>query len=517
MKRSARFLLSLLACLCLVIPLPLHAMAGEVTVTPLEGSDYNCFWYYFPGVDVSIPLRLDDELQVLVDNIYQKGLGIGMAEFPDTYFSFFALKSEDLEGLNLKGMDEGGVRSVLNVISSNGASLDYEAVDDLIPGQRALRVIETAEGMYSEHLVALKDGWVLNAMATRPDGGTSLTPEAASTQESMLVNAVAPEGISRHYQSYTLPSSSITLTAPDSMFITLLTESPDFLQLSLCPKRPGSQFSVLQIFAVRDAAFKDNTVLTLSKEKKEKALKTPAPDSAYDADSLSVMKNFSGDTPVLSYTSGESLSHLLALRDGWALYASVFPYAEFIHPGFVDELQQAAMRQLLNGEGTLPDWLPAVPVTWEGDILRFPLTTKVVDIRIPKGYGVDVTEDTANGRSVYLYALDGSDKYFNISSIASPKITAEVTLTQGYTKEELQEICDSAAEGMNSQGLNGISVIAQGPLELPAVYTTTQEQVYEQYYWSMDSQTLSFSFFSKDSIISKKESELLLGLAVAVK
>jgi hypothetical protein len=115
------------------------------------------------------------------------------------------------------------------------------------------------------------------------------------------------------------------MTVPDSMFITLTTESPDFLQLSLCPKRPGAQFSVLQLFAVRDAAYKGNTILTLSKEKKEEALNMPAAGSAYDEGSLTVMENFSGDTPVLSYASGGSLSHLLALRDGWALYASIFP------------------------------------------------------------------------------------------------------------------------------------------------------------------------------------------------
>ena len=514
MKRSARFLLSLLACLCLMAPL--GAMAGETSITPLEDSDYNSYWYYFPGVDVSIPLRLDDQLQVLLDNIYQKALGIGMADFPDTYFSFFALKNEDLNGMAILDMDEAGIRIMLDTISSKGASLDYEAVDDLIPGQRVLRVKEESEGLHSEHLLALKDGWVLNAMATRPDGGTSLSMEAASAQENMLLSAVAPEGIAKHYKSYTLPGSAITLTAPDSMFITLLTDSPDFLHFSLCPKRPGAQFSVLQLFAVRDEAYKGNTVLMLSKEKKEEALNMPGDGSAYDKDSLAVMDDFPENMPVLSYTSGGTMSHLLGLRDGWALYASVFPYAKFIHPDWVDALQQAAMRQLLNGQDVLPDWLPAVPVTWEGDLLHFPLATKVIDIRIPKGYGVDVTEDTANGRSVFLYALDGSAKYFGISSAAYEKITAEVTLTQGYTKEELQEICDSAAQGMNDLGLHGSSVIANGPLDLPTVYTTTQEQVYEQYYWSMDSHVLSFSL-TKDSPITREESELLLGLAVALK
>jgi hypothetical protein len=183
----------------------------------------------------------------------------------------------------------------------------------------------------------------------------------------------------------------------------------------------------------------------------------------------------------------------------------------------VDELQQAAMRQLLNGKETLPDWLPAVPVTREGDILHFPLTTKIIDLSIPKGYVVDITEDTASGRSVYLYALDGSGKYFGISSIAAPKIYADVILTQAYTKEELQQICNSATESINNQGLNGSSVIANGPLDLPAVYTTTKEQAYEQYYLSMDSQTVSFFFVSNDHPISEEESELLLGLAVAVK
>jgi hypothetical protein len=230
MKRSARFLLSLLACLCLLSP-P-NANAGETSITPLEGSDYNCYWYYFPGADVSIPLRLDDELQVLVDNTYQKGLGIGRADFPDTYFSFFALKNDDLEGLSLGDMDEAGIKSVLETVSSKGASLEYKALDDLIPGQRVLRVKEMSDGLYSEHLLALKDGWVLNAMATRMDGSGSLSKEVASTQEDMLGNAAAPEGISRRYQSYTLPGSSIALTAPDSMFITLVTDSPDLKRVT---------------------------------------------------------------------------------------------------------------------------------------------------------------------------------------------------------------------------------------------------------------------------------------------
>ena len=512
MKRSARFLFSLLAGLCLLNPL--NAMAGEVGVEPLEGSDYNCYWYYFPGADVSLALPLDAQLQVLMDNAYQKALGIGMADIPDTYFAFFALKHEELEGMSLGDMEEDGIKNVLDMISSNGASLAYEALDDLLPGQRALRVKEPAEGTYSEHLLALKDGWVLNMMAARPDGGTSLSREAVSKQESMLRDAVAPEGIIRHYQSYTLPDSTITLSAPGSMYITLTTESPDFLQLSLCPKKPGAQFSVLQLYALRDAAYEGQSVTTLSQGKKEEALKLPAV-AAYDASSLVVLEGFGGGFPALSYTSDGSFSHLLALKDGWALYASILPFAKFIDPDWVDALQEAALRQLLDGETALPDWLPAVPVSYEGDLLRFPLTTRIMDIRIPQGYGVDIARDTADSRDVFLYALDGSSKYFHIASISAPMLTGDATLSQMYTEAELLELCGSVSETIGGMGLTASSAITgEGPAGVPAVYTTTEEQIYEQYFWAMDSQSISFSFTSEDSPVTKDESALLLSLAI---
>ncbi len=511
MKRSARFLFSLLACLCLLSPL--NAMAGGVSITPLEESDYNYYLHYFPGVDVSLALPLDAQLQVLMDNAYQQALGIGLEDFPDTYFSFFALKHEELIGIALKDMGEDGIKNVLDMISASGASLAYEVLDDLLPGQRALRVKEPAEGMYSEHLLALKDGWVLNMMASCPDGTTSLSKEATSTQESMLINAVAPAGLLRHYQSYTLPDSAITLTAPDSMYITLTTESPGFLQLSLCPKKPGAQFSVLQLYAVRDVAYNGQSVMTLSQEKKEEALMLPA-TSTYDVSSLTVLESFGGGFPALSYTSGGSFSHLLALKDGWALYASILPFAKFIDPGWVNALQEAALRQLLDGETALPDWLPAVPVSCEGNVLHFPLTTRVMDIRIPDGYGVDVSGDSADSRNVFLYALDGSSKYFHIASIAAPMLTGDTTLSQMYTEAELLELCGSVSESVGGMGLTASSAMTgEGPTGVPAVYTTTQEQIYEQYFWTMDSQSVSFSFTSEDSPITKDEAALLFSLA----
>ncbi len=507
MKHSARFLVSLFACLCLL--LPLTALSGEVTITPLDESGYNTYWYYFPNPDMSLPLPLDSQLQVLLDDANQQALGIGISDFENTYFAFFAFRHEELKDSTFMDMGEEDIRGVLDMISSGGASLSYEAVDGLIPGQRLLRAKETSYGMYCEHLLALKGEWLLNMMAARLDGGGALSPEDTAAQEAMLLDVLSPMGVAKHYQSYTLPGSRITVAAPDSMFMNLFSESPDFIHLALCPKRPGTQVSAVQLFAVRDAAYENQTVLTLPGDVKNRALTLPTFNEAFDETTLTFIPDFANGIPALAYESDGSSTHLMALKDGWALYASVMPYADFLHPGFVDSLQQAALRQLLTGETPLPDYLPGVPVSQEGSILHFPLVTRTLTIHVPEGYGVDITNDNADGRSVYLYALDGSTRYYCVQSIANPMITADMTLTEAYSQAELQQMCDGIAQGVNDLGLTASSRIEEGPLGLPAVHTTTEELADEEYSWNMDSYTVSVSFISHEEPITPEESALL--------
>ena len=494
---------------CLQAPL---AHAGGMQITPLDEMSGTFFEYMVPEVNLLVYVPVAAGTEMLMDNPGQKAVQIADPDCPETFFVFFAIQDESLKGRNLKDMDSEGIVSVLADISKTPESLEYKKVADFLPGVTVLRVKEPVEGFYAEHLVALYDGWVLNMMAQRMGGVESFTQEEQTYQEDFLISALDSSNKQERLQHYALPGSSIALTVPDTMYMRLVVDDEDNKELYVSPVRPGAQASILHLFAVSDPTYQSHTVLTLSELDKQNAMAYPTFTGAIDTESLTVWKRFEQDVPVLTYESDGTVKHMLAIYDGWALYVSIYPIADFIDPTWVQSVQATVMHQLLGGKNEIPDWLPAYPIKQEGSMLKYPLQSRIIKIAIPDGYGVDIARDTSDGRDVFLYALNGSPNYYHIASISAPKITGEASLDM-YTNAEQQELCKSVSESIGSMGLAAESkMIAKGPAGVAAVYTTTKELTYEQYFWTMDSNSISFSFSSEDDAITEAESAALQSL-----
>ncbi len=504
--------ISILVAVCLILLQVPLAMASSMEITPLEDSEY-LKEYYLPDADVSILLPLDAQLEVLTDTMGQYGLGIGIPKFPEAYFAFFALQNQDFQGMKMEDLDEAGIRSLLDTISSRAATLTYTIEDGLLPGIRLLRVPEPVDGIYYEHLVALYDGWVLNAMYQHMDT-TLVTPEEViRQQEDLMHSALIKNDFTMRQQSYTLPETDIKLTVPDTIYLRLANQTENFFEIIAAPAKLGIQVSAVHVYAVKDDAYLGHTVKTLPKDLLQQAQMMPTIEGADLNTSTVIHEDFANGQPVAAYESSNSIKHLLAIKDGWALYSTVMQLPQSIDPAWAYALQGQLMHQLLGGNLPVADWVPGLGTRQEGNSLLFPLQSSTLSIRIPDGFGVDIIRDNSDRRDIFLYALDGTPAYYHIASIASPVITGNIAFDDMYTEQELQQLCQSATEAIAGMGLTPKSVITpQGPQGVAAIHSTTQENVYEEYFWHMDSNSMSFSFTSENGMITKQDSETLLSI-----
>ena len=515
MKNNNRFgILALVLAVCLLCSLSVSGLAASMEAVPLEEDNDGYFGeYYLTDVGLTLKLPVNAQVEMMLDYVDQKGIGIYIPKYPDTYFAFYAFYDSELEGKSLKPLDTETVQTMLWMISNNYENLSYSTTEAVIPDVRMLRVPEPVDDYYAEHLLALYDGWVLNAMIAQVyDSETPL--ETLQEEQNHLMRMVfADEGYLKRVQTIALPDSDIALTVPDSMNLRQAPEEDGLIEIYVMPNAPGYQVVALHVLAVKQAEYDGQTVATLDEQTLEAAMVMPTYAKAYDEDSVTVLDDFEGGQPVIAYESDGTNRHLLALRDGWALYASTYPVTETIDPEWIAALQEQAMHVLLGGSQPVADWVPGLTTVQEGNLLKLPLLGGVIDIQIPDGYGVDIWQDNADYRDIYLYALDGSDNYYEITSTLGSSLTGELTIADLYTDQGMKDLCIGVADIISDMGSKAESqLVDYGFGGFPSIHSTTMNKKYEQYYGLIDSHIISVSFTSEDDAITEAESETLMGL-----
>jgi len=483
-------------------------------VVPLDETSGYVMEYYLTDVDLSLLLPITARVQPYTDAVTEKTILISLPEYENSFFVFFAFKDDSLQNLSLQDTDQTNLSYILYNISNQAASLSYTFVDDLVPGERLIRMPEPIDDFYSEHLIALKDGWILNLMLVQYYNDSTPLEQLTAAQDDLMRSICAEDGVADRYQSITLPQSEITISVPDTLYLCLATEAPDFYEVLACPHSPGYQLSAVHVFAVRDTAYQGNTVQTLDGGKLLETMAFPSADKVCDEDSVTWIEDFENGQPVIAYESdGGTFEHMLGLRDGWALYTTVMLVSDTLDPDWISSLQEQLMHQLMGGQSTVTDWIPGLSTEQDGSVLRLPLLSRTIDISIPDGYGVDIWQDNADTRDIYLYALDGSNRYYNINAAPDGVITGSATIADMYTESGMQSLCAGVSEAVNNMGVTAESqYVQEGLCGIPSIHTTTRGQLYEQYYGLLDSYTIFVTFTSEDSPITEEESETLLNL-----
>ena len=511
-KNNQVRILALVLAVCLLCSLSVSGLAASMEVAPLDEDDGYFGEYYLTDVGLTLKLPVNAQVETVLDYVDQKGIGIFIPEYPDTYFAFYAFYDSELEGKSLTPLDTETAQTMLWMISNNYENLRYSTTEAVLPGVRMLRVPEPVDDFYAEHLLALYDGWVLNAMIVQVyDGETPL--ETLQAEQGHLMRMVfADEGYLKRAQTIALPGSDIALTVPDSMNLRQASEEDGLIEIYVMPNAPGYQLVALHVLAVKQPEYDGQTVATLDGQTLEAAMVMPTFAQAYDEDSVTVLDDFEGGQPVIAYESDGTNRHLLALRDGWALYASTYPIAKTIDPEWIAALQGQAMRALLGGQ-PVADWVPGLTTVQEGNLLKLPLLGRVIDIQIPDGYGVDIWQDNADYRDIYLYALDESNRYFEITATPGTSFTGDLTITDLYTDQGMKDLCVGVAGIISDMGAKAESqLVDYGFGGSPSIHSTTLNKQYEQYYGLIDSHIISVSFTSEDDAITEAESEALMGL-----
>jgi hypothetical protein len=503
-----QILLSCLLCLSL-------ASADTMTIAPLDETEFTNYYYYIQQGDVVISLPIKWSTDVLADDSDEFVLLLNNPDDETGVYAFFSLHSPLTGEESISSLTESQIQSLLDTISSNPAALTYTQENDAMSVETYLRVVEYREGIYTEHLLALHNGWLLNSMFQKTDGSTTLTADEQKLQQDTLSSADYLDQDMPRLQEYTFVNSEIELDLPASFFLTTQLDERDENVILVSHKRPGTVLSTLTIRSVYNSNLINKNVATMDETLYDIIIDQLGISGDQSLKDAEIVKGFYDDTPVLIYGDSASSRNMLAFRDGWAIRVSLLEN-EYIDSVWSRSVQDAMMRQLLGSPEAIPEYLPATQIQREGNTLLFPLMTRTLTIQIPDGYSVDIGDDVATQRTVYLTNESDSNKYIIISSIGNATITGDAPLTALFSDEDLTDACETVTDGFADNGVDVTGATSkvqeQGLLETPTIFFADKNGQTLFYTWMMDSYNVSVTFTSDGKPISAKEHKLLYTL-----
>lgn len=510
-------LVALVLIACCFLGMPMRGMAeGGMAFTPMEEAETYVFQYWLdePNVSFYLPLTVRTELAMYLEDA--KAVLMQSREMPSYEFIFFAFRFEESK-TPLDKMTGEEIEQVLFMISNSPQNVTYELVKEFLPGVSVLRVWESREDVYAEHMLALRDGWLFNMMVRRFDGVEAVEQQATDFQARALQGALSEQ---RMLSGYALPDSDIQLTLQDPLRLFVTNAEPDCHRLSFVDPRPGIVVSTLTLTAVRDSAFKGKTVETLDKKSLDEIMRMDTV-SGYDKDSVEAIKDESG-VPMLAFTSAFSADagsrHLLAMRDGWALLLTSIPIAN-AYTEWMADLRPSLMHSLLSGEPMAEVNPPIVPlmggVTSNTKKACIPMDTKALVVAIPEGYGVDVVEDTEESRMVAIYYKEDQPKYYYIKAvdIGGDRDATMETLFDEETRESIGKTAATTAQN-EFELETTYSYAKTGIFDMPSFFIENEHTV--EYIVLVDGFHLGISFISHDEPITKAEKNSLLEIFTLV-
>lgn len=503
-----QILLSCLLCLSL-------ASADTVKLTPLDESEFSRYSYYIQQGDVVIALPIKCHAEMVANQSNCGALRFNSPEDTAGVYAFFSIQCPLDGDPSTASLTESQIQTVLETISAVPEALTYKQEKDEATGETYLRVFETRDGVYTEHLLALHNGWLLNSMVQKVDGSQGLTAGEITLQQDTLGSVHELEQSMPRLQKFTFPNSEITLDLPASLYLTVQLDERAENFVFISHKQPGVVLSTVMLRSVYNRDLLNKTVATIDEPMYDTLMLQIGISGEQSLKDAKIISGFAGDTPVLIYGDSYTTRNMLAIRDGWAICTAMLE-SESIDSTWSQAVQDAVMRQLLGSHEAVPDYLPATPIQREGNTLLFPLMTRCLTVQIPDGYTVDIDEDLATQRTVYLTNESDSNQYIQLSSLYSSAITGDEPLTELYPDEALAEQCAAIKDQFASNGVdvtNATSAVAEkGLFQTPTLCFADGNGNIASYLWMMDSYGVSATYNSHGKSLTPKEHALLFDL-----
>lgn len=469
---KSRFALTaafLFFCFALCTGLPTVAAASVTPLNTLEGYFYG---YWFPNARVDILMPASSSHQILLNSSNTSCAMFENEAYPGVALAFFCIENEAYEDVPLDTFDDARMYEFLYTISHNPSDTAYEILGDFYKGIPAVRVLEDQDGIHSEHLVAVKGKWVLNAMLQCYDGRNTVSQAARAWQTDVLASAM--DDALERVASYTFSDLGTTLAMPDGLFLAVEQDTLYGKTLNIMEDAMGVLANKVFIEAVYQPELKHKTLDSLDAEALD-ALVSMGIFGLYEKSPPNIVTDFAGDAPAVTFTvSGQT--QYLGLRDGWVFLVTSIPGGPG-DPVRLEALRKAVTQTLLGDPQPIPLLSEIKAVRLQGTQAIIPLANQTLTLTLPAEYQIDVLDDTDNERMLlasYVEEAANDDEggvydYFMIYAqylgeyMPSPDDPGHLEMTAEYAEMAYEKYAD-LWEGVS------YNIIKDSALGLPVVH-----------------------------------------------
>ncbi|MCL1965368.1 MAG: hypothetical protein FWF69_09995 [Firmicutes bacterium] len=488
-------------CTCFaLILLIFFALSGAASpaIIPLEEMDTGSMLYelYLEELDISLMLPLSVSSEVMVENAKMKAYRLMPRGFEKTYFVLFTLPAEHLTGQSLSTMDDDGMREVISVISNEAGMAKYDLIENYYGDVDVLHVVERRDGVYSEHLVVLYDGVVLNVMLERMDGSDSLSSEELAQQHAFLMMALCQEGNPKHYKRFALPDTDIVMDLPEGMSVLAAEELENTKYITI---QTPSDFGGAFIFiAERSDEYLGETIETLPEALLTEAISRSILFAPID-ESFRIDRTTATGIPILCFESKFQddcpIKHRIALKDEYALTLYFLPYKRTYDAAWIERWQSALMRRLLTGQGEVPVGSPFSTQVVNGKLM-IPLDDRFLVFELPEDCFADISEDAESVHKVYIVPNEGVNKIVLIESM----YTGGSMVLSSMSADVIKSVAEMAGGAMKSVYKNEFvyEMREKWVLSLPTLCIEDVKGIVGQYHLNVGNYYVIVSYFSQD-------------------
>lgn len=466
-RAHIRLLTLLLATLlCLAVP----ATASNVEISEMD--DSYAYEYWFSGAQASILLPVTAGYNLLLETPTAAALVVSDPALADSGLAFFTINEARAEDLTR----EADIQYALQAISDNADALTYTVEADMGEGVTALRVPEPRDGVYSEHLIAVYNGWVLNVMVQRGDGATALTDAERTWQRERITEALASPAAER-LQHYAFADSDMEISLSERYYMTMLLNEAHEEYIGIAAVQTGAQHSTVMCNVAYMPEL-DGLSIDEVDEAQLDAIVALAFDGAPEAGEIAAGEI--DGVPALTYMI-EGARHLLATHEGWAINLQII-LDETTDTLETDGLQAELMRMILSGvdAGTVRALPMPQTVTRVGDAMWLSLHGGVLAMDIPEGFYPEMVpiEDADGMHVFYLLDWQGEALPYQIQLMDLGAEAEMLAQLDSSAQIELLETMEAAAEDAQSEW----TLLESGILGYPTMRRVNPAEGYTSHY-----------------------------------
>lgn len=310
------------------------------------------FWqYWFFDAETSILLPITSGVEVMEDSKDRKSISIVFKEFEDTLFTFTLTKDQSLEGITLLTAPQKTLDAVIASVCGEEKVVGILDPYELTPEMACLRTRQERDGYYTDHLVSIQNGWLID-MTAQPTAKNEVISSDVKTFQNTIVYTLFVEKFPR-MAKYSLPGTSFSVSVPQkNCYLVLDYDEDDYKTLYLMT--PEKQTIGVNISLIKDPAYAGQTIESLDEETQQALYSMCKINESDEVD----IQSETLDAGVVHHLTRKSdlWQYDIALKDGWAMIAYSIAYVDVPQKelDWILSTQGAFMRRFLGEDVELP-------------------------------------------------------------------------------------------------------------------------------------------------------------------